>query len=261
MPPEYRTPVQITNLPDRDDPRDDAELLALKPDVYIDYGDVEDDYVKALEAISGRTHLPGIILDGRLTNLPNVYRKLGAALGVPERGERLAAEAQRILDKYRSTLAAAPVKAYLACSQNGLSPCLAGHSFGEAAELLGAANVAGSTATAPRRPLTVDEIRAFAPTVIIAASKTSATALRTDPAWRDVPGVAGRRVHVPPDVPFNWGPRPPSVNRLLGMIWLAYALPERPFDDAFFADVAAFFATFYHYTPTQEQLRKLVAEQ
>ena len=227
-------------------------------DVYVDYGTVDSDYVDALEAISERTRIPGIILDGRLTNIPTVYRKLGSAFGVPDRGERLAAEAERILGKYRNLLASPGVRVYLACSQNGTTPCLDGHSFGEAAQWLGATNTAGGTETAPRRPLTVEEIRLSAPDVIIAASKASAASLRADSAWREIAAVAAGRVHVPPDLPFNWGPRPPSVNRLLGLMWMAYVLPARPFDEAFFADVRAFFETFYHVTPTQEQLRRLV---
>ena len=74
IPPEYRAPAQITNLPDRDDPRYDAELLALDVDVYVDYGTVDSDYVEALEAISSGTNIPGIILDGRLPNIPTAYR-------------------------------------------------------------------------------------------------------------------------------------------------------------------------------------------
>ena len=130
MPPEYRTARQIASLPERDDPRYDAELLALDVDVYVDYGTVDGDYVAALEAISARTGIPGIILDGSLENIPAVYRRLSAALGVPERGERLAGEAERIIDKYRGALADPPVRVYLACSQNGLTPCVEGHSSG-----------------------------------------------------------------------------------------------------------------------------------
>ncbi len=258
IPPEYRAPALITNLPDRDDPRYDAELLALGVDVYVDYGTVDSDYVEALEAISERTRIPGIILDGRLTNIPAVYRGLGVAFGVPDRGERLAAEAERILSKYRGVLAAPGVRVYLACSQNGTTPCLEGHSFGEAAQWLGATNTGGTTQTAPRRPLNMEEIRASAPDVIIAASKASAASLQADPAWREIAAVAASRVHAPPDLPFNWGPRPPSVNRLLGLIWMAYVLPARPFDEAFFGDVRTFFETFYHVTPTPEQLRRLI---
>src|SRR5262245_48691704 len=260
MPPEYRALRQIVSLPDRDDPRYDAELLALDVDVYVDYGTVDDDYVAALEAISERTKIPGIILDGSLEKIPSVYRRLGAALGVTERGERLAREAERVIDKYRGTLADPPVKAYLACSQNGLTPCLEGHSSGEVAALLGAVNVGGKLEQQGRRPLTLDEIRARAPDVIIAASASSVQTLRTAADWQALPAVAAGRVYAPPDLPFNWGPRPPSVNRLPSLIWLAYAARGRAFDDEFREDVGRVFAAFYHVTPTAEQIEQLVSD-
>jgi iron complex transport system substrate-binding protein len=259
MPPEYRALLQIVNLPDRDDVRYDAELLALDVDVYVDYGTIDDDYVAALEAISERTKVPGIILDGALANVPAVYRRLGAALGVAERGERLAREVERILDKYRGTLADPPVKVYLACSQNGLTPCVEGHSSGEVAMLLGAINVGGKLGD-PRGPLTLDEIRARAPDVVIAASSSSAQSLRAAPEWQTLPAVAAGRVHAPPDLPFNWGPRPPSVNRLAGLIWLAYAARGRPFDAQLREDVGRLFAALYHVTPTDAQLEQLLAD-
>lgn len=257
MPPAYRTPVAITNLPDRDDPQYDAELLALDVDVYVDYGTVDGDYVAALEAITARAGIPGIILDGALAGVPGVYRRLGAALGVRARGERLAAEAERILDKYRGTLT--DVRVYLACSGNGLVPCLEGHSFGEAASMLGAINVGGSTATAARRPLSLDEIREREPDVVIAASCEAAQRMRADTQWQQIAAVAAGRIHAPPDVPFNWGPRPPSVNRLAGLIWLAYVARKRTFDEAFYGDMRSLFETFYHVTPTRAQLEALVA--
>jgi iron complex transport system substrate-binding protein len=258
IPPQFREMVPIVNLPERDDPRYDAELLALDVDVYIDYGTVDADYVDALEAISSRTGIPGVILDGRLTQIPATYRKLGAALGVSERGSELAAAAERLLGKYRGALAGAAPRVYLACSRDGLSPCFRGHSAGEVVELLGATNVAGSLEDAARRPLTLAEIKELAPDVIIAASPDAAAAIRAEGAWRDVAAVAAGNVHAPPILPFNWGPRPPSVNRVAGLIWLAYVLPGKPFDDEFYAEMRDFFASFYHTTLTREQLRELV---
>lgn len=259
MPPEYRSLPPITTLPERDDPQYDRELLALQPDLYVDYGTIDADYVGALEDISKRTGIAGVIFDGRFDNIPAVYRKLGAALDVQARGDQVAAVATRLLEKHRGALAGSGVRTYLACSQDGLLPCVEGHSSGEAAAWLGAINVAGTTATAPRRALTIEEIRAAAPTVIVATSPTAAARLRADPQWRTIPAVAAGRVYAPPALPFNWGPRPPSVNRLLGMLWLAYVLPGRPFDDEFFDDAQQFFETFYHVTLTREQLTRLAA--
>jgi iron complex transport system substrate-binding protein len=258
MPPALRSPKPIKKLPDRDDPRYDDELVALMPDVYVDYGTVDDDYVGAVDAIEGRTKVPAIILDGRLTNIPETYRRIGAALGVPERAEPLAEEAQRLIDKYRD--AAASVRVYLACSRDSLMPCLQGHAYGEAADLLGALNTAGTTATAPKRPLTVQEVRLSKPDVVVAASQLSADIMRNDPEWHEVDAVASGLVFFPPEQPFSWGPRPPSVNRLLGLVWMAYVLRSRPFDDAFFADVTSAFETFYHFTPTRDQIARLVAD-
>src|SRR5262245_19879501 len=42
FPAEYRKPVLIRQLPEVDNPQADAELVALKPDVYIDYGTVHE---------------------------------------------------------------------------------------------------------------------------------------------------------------------------------------------------------------------------
>ena len=260
MPPAFRNPRQIVNLPESDDPRYDAELLALDVDVDVDYGTVDPDYVTALEAISARTEVPGIILDGALENVPAVYRRLGAALGVPERGEQLAAEAERIIEKYRGALADPPVKLYLACSPNGLTPCVEGHSSGEVAALLGAVNVGGKLAGPGRRQLTLDDVRERAPDVLIAPNGSAATQLRAAPEWQAVSAVAAERVHAPPDLPFNWGPRPPSVNRLFGVMWLAYVARGRAFDDEFRADVTRAFATFYHVTPTAAELDRLLAD-
>jgi iron complex transport system substrate-binding protein len=114
--------------------------------------------------------------------------------------------------------------------------------------------------TAPRRQLTLEEIRALAPDVIIASSRASQAALFADPEWRDIPAVANGRVHVPPGLPFNWGPRPPSVNRLPGMIWMSYVLRPKAFDDEFDADLGAFFEAFYHLDLDARQLRALINE-
>jgi iron complex transport system substrate-binding protein len=260
MPPEYRAPRQVVNLPERDDPRYDAELLALDVDVYVDYGTVDDDYIAALEAISERTRIPALILDGSLENVPGVYRRLGAALGVAERGERLAREAERIFAKYRGALADPPVRVYLACSANGLTPCVEGHSSGEAAALLGAVNAGGTLDASPRRQLTLAEIRERAPAVVIAANSAAAAALRASPEWQSLPAVRRGRIYAPPDVPFNWGPRPPSVNRLAGIVWLAYVARGRSFDAEFREDMRRLFAAFYHVTPTAAQIDALVRD-
>jgi iron complex transport system substrate-binding protein len=263
FPPAYRSPIFIKQLPEVDNPAADAELLAIKPDVYVDYGTVQEDYVAAVEAVQRRTGVPGIILDGAIARIPETYRRLGAALGVADRGERLATAADRLLTKYRGTLTGpSSPRVYLACSADGFVPCLEDDTAGEQLRWLGGTNVAGTRATSPRRPLAIDEIRALAPQVIVISAGAGAVArLRANPVWQSLDAVKAGRVHAYPSLPYNWAPRPPSVNRLPGVVWLAYAVRSRAFDADFDADIRAFFRDFYHLEPTDAQLRKLVGGQ
>ncbi len=262
FPPPYRNPVFIRQLPEVDNPAADAELLALKPDVYVEYGTVQDDYIASLEAVQRRTGVPGLILDGGLERIPETYSRLGSALGVGERGERLATAADRILAKYRGVLSSSPSsqRVYLACSADGLVPCLEDESGGEQLKWIGGVNVAGSRATAPRRPLSIDEIKALGPHAIVVNGGPAGVArLRTNPAWQTVDAVGAERVYAWPGLPYSWGARPPSVNRLPGVVWLAYVLAGRSFDAEFAGDVRALFRDLYHVELTDLQLRKLVA--
>jgi iron complex transport system substrate-binding protein len=258
FPPAYRTPVFIKQLPEVDNPAADAELLAIKPDVYVDYGTVQADYIASVEAVQRRTRVPGIILDGALTRIPETYRRLGAALGVSARGEHLASVADRILSKYRGVVSSSSPRVYLACSADGFVPCLEDDSAGEQLRWLGGVNVAGTRATSPRRPLTIDEIKALSPQVIVVAGGASVAAkLRASAAWQSLDAVGAGRVYAYPALPYNWGPRPPSVNRLPGIVWLAYTVRGRPFDAEFDGDVRSIFKDFYHLELTEAQLRKL----
>lgn len=258
FPPAYRNPTLIRQLPEVDDPAADAEVLALKPDVYIDYGSVEADYIRSVEAVQRRTKVPGIILDGALSRIPAMYRRLGAVLGVRERGERVAEAADHVLAKYKDALASGPpARVYLACSADGYLPCLEDESGGEVLRWLGGVNVAGTRATAPARPLTIAEIRAMNPQFVVTSGPVAR--LLTDASWRTLDAVRGGRVHQWPSLPYSWGGRPPSVNRLPGVAWLAYVARGRIFDAEFLDDLRQLFEQMYHLRLTDAQLRKLLA--
>lgn len=259
MPEAFQRPVQIMRLPNADDADQDAELLALKPDLYVDYGDVTGDYVGALEKVQRRTGIPGITFDGALERIPFTYRRLGALLGVEMRAERLASHTEHLLTKYRRALQSdVPPRAYLACSRDGSIPCFEDERNGEIATFLGATNVAGSANTAPLRPITRDDLKNWDPDVIIVANAATAENWLSDPQTQSLRAVRNGHVYAPPALPFSWGPRPPSVNRLLGVIWFAHVLPGKRFDAEFYREVRDFFRVFFQVDPGTERLRALV---
>lgn len=256
-PPELRSPKPIALLPNANDDRKDGELVALKPDIYVDYGDIKDDYIHSLENVQNRTGIPAIILDGALQNIPATYHRLGTALGVTNRGDDLAKYVDDLLAKYRSVLqkSSKPPRAYLSCSGDNVIPCHAETRSGEILDFLGAINVVGTAQSAPMRPVTLDDMKSWDPDVIVVASAESAARLQRD--WPSLRAVGQHRVQVLLSVPFNWGPRPPSVNRLIGMIWLAYVLPGKEFDKAYYDDMRELFIKLFHFSPSDEQMKRL----
>ena len=58
--------------------------------------------------------------------------------------------------------------------------------------------------------------------------------------------------------PYNWMGFPPSVQRLLGMTWMAKILYPTAADYDLYTEVSTYFQLFYHCELTQEQYDALV---
>ena len=68
------------------------------------------------------------------------------------------------------------------------------------------------------------------------------------------------RSRLAPVVPFGWFDAPPSLNRLLGVQWLARLLHPTLFPEPPAPVVKGFHARHYRRTPTDTQVQALVRE-
>jgi len=71
--------------------------------------------------------------------------------------------------------------------------------------------------------------------------------------------VRAGRVHLSPKLPFGWVDFPPSVNRLIGLWWLAKILYPAQFPEDLHALTADFYRRFYHVTPSDAQIERVLA--
>jgi iron complex transport system substrate-binding protein len=60
-------------------------------------------------------------------------------------------------------------------------------------------------------------------------------------------------------MPFGWVDFPPSVNRLIGLWWLAKILYPERFPEDMTKLTREFYALFYHRTPTDAQIAHVLA--
>ena len=60
--------------------------------------------------------------------------------------------------------------------------------------------------------VSMEQVLAWDPEVIVTIDQTFAQSVRSNPLWRSVSAVKTGRVHLSPKLPFGWIDFPPSVN-------------------------------------------------
>jgi iron complex transport system substrate-binding protein len=239
-------------------------VMRAKPDVIVDIGSTSATYVTLADRVSEQTGIPYLLFDGTLADTPRLLREVGRAIGAGDAAETLARDAERLLREVAERIARVPdgarPRTYFARGPNGLTTAPRGSMQAEALTLAGGYNVITAPPGFPGNlfNVTVEDVLLAKPDVIIASDPAFAAAVRGLPGWRDVPAVANGRVYVPPDVPFGWFDAPPSLNRLLGVQWLARILHPDLFPEPLAPRVKAFHTLYYHREPTDAQIRALL---
>ncbi len=237
-------------------------VLSLKPDLILDSGSVTETYVSLADRVQGQTGIPYALLNGRFDHIPQSYRTLGRLVGREREGEALAAYAEDTMKVVTGrTLKVSEAKrprVYYARGPRGLETGLGGSINVETIEFVGARNVAGERRGGLAN-VSIEQVLVWDPEVIVTIDQDFARDVRNDPRWASVAAVKAGRVHLSPKLPFGWVDFPPSVNRLIGLWWLGKVLYPELFPEDLRQRTRDFYARFYHVTPTDEQIERVLA--
>lgn len=239
-------------------------LLNLKPDLILDVGTINDTYISLADRVQTQTSIPYALLDGRFTAIASTYRKLGELTHRPDAGETFARYAENTIATITGRIAKIPndkrPRVYYARGPNGLQTGLGGSINVETIEFLGAQNVAGER-KGGMATVSVEQVLAWNPDVIITIEPAFAAAVRGDAVWAPIKAVKAGRIYLSPRLPFGWVDFPPSVNRLIGLWWLAKALYPDQFPEDLRPLTRDFYKQFYHIDLTDAQLDRVLASQ
>ncbi|MDH1252859.1 UNVERIFIED_CONTAM: iron ABC transporter substrate-binding protein [Comamonas sp. A-3] len=242
------------------------KLLALQPDLVLDSGSSDATHVSAAERLARQTGLACVLVQGSLGDHARQLREVGALLGAAGRGETLARHADEVARLVRAVTAdlgeQARPRVYLGRGANGLETGLADSINVEVIDYAGGRNVAAQAGRGGLTRVSMEQILAWDPEVILTQEAGFAERVRQDPLWRGISAVRSGRVHCAPVLPFGWLDGPPSVNRLIGVRWLLEKLhPGRlarqgakPLEQA----VREFYALFYGVQLSSAQLQALL---
>ena len=222
---------------------------------------VEEFWTPYADRVQEQTGIPYALLDGRFTGIASTYRTLGALIGRPEEAEKLARYTEdtlkTITGRIEPIAASERPRVYFARGPKGLATGLGGSINVETIELM-ARNVAGETQGGLAN-VSIEQILVWNPDVIVTIDQEFAASVRSDPSWASVKAVRDNRVHLSPKMPFGWVDFPPSVNRLIGLWWLAKILYPERFPEDLRALTQDFYSRFYHVTPSSAQIDHVLA--
>ncbi|MBP2649411.1 MAG: periplasmic binding protein [Firmicutes bacterium] len=267
--PKYRD-LPVVSWIDRGSTGNIEEIIKTKPDAILLMTDITEVNKKFADDMEQLTQIPVIMLDKDLPKMEQAFLVAGKAL---DREAQTAELAQYCRETFAMVQAKKPLVAerkpigvYYAEGRGGLETEPRGSWHAEIIEFVGGVNVADSDLPASgkigRSPVSLEQVMNWNPEVVLIGyfrdgESSSFPQIISNQEWRDIRAVRDRRVYEIPTAPFNWFDRPPAVNRLIGIRWVANVLyPDiYPFD--FRAEVKRFYSLFYHYQLSDQEVDQL----
>ena len=153
------------------------------------------------------------------------------------------------------------VRLYYAEGPKGLQTDTQGTINTEIVDLAGAVNVAGGSAR--RIDVSMDQVLAWDPDIIIISTDGDENhqvykQILSGKEWGSLKAVQRKNVYEIPSVPYDWINRPPSVNRIIGIQWLANLLYPDVYNIDIKKETKSFFKTFYSYELSDEEVEEIL---
>ncbi len=223
--------------------------------------------ISSADELQEQLGIPVVVVDTSMDNITEAYTFMGGLLGKEDRAAELAAYCTSVFDDVVAKVADIPdedrVSVYYAEGEDGLSTEPETSSHAAALGYAGAVNVADVEATpgSGMSPVSLEQILAWNPDVIISWGAQRGGAydtIRENADWASIAAVQTGRVYAMPNTPFSWMDRPPSVNRFLGIQWLANLLYPEVYDVDMVEVTTEFYKLFYSVELTEQQAKDLL---
>lgn len=240
-------------------------IISAAPDVIIDMGDVKDTVVEDMDRIQAQTGIPTIFIEANLATMAQAWETLGQVLGQAETGKAMADYTTEVLTMARENAAQIPedqrVRVLFTMGDTGLEVVGRSSIHSEVIEVVGAVNAAEQDAlsSSGNDTVSMEQVLNWQPDAILLSPDSIYDTIGADTLWADVTAVQNGRFYEIPGEPYNWLSRPPSIQRLLGILWLGNLLYPQQYDYDMVEKAQEFYKLFYHYELSAQQAETLLS--
>ncbi|MFH0921195.1 MAG: ABC transporter substrate-binding protein [Fibrobacterota bacterium] len=246
-------------------------ILKAHPDIILSIGYMDQSDAAFADRIQQQIGIPVVIADARLLKMDTAYRFLGSIIGIAARADSLAVYCRRTLDEVTAAVSKIPmgkrIRTYYAEGLKGLETDPSGSMHAEVLDFVGSVNVADIPMAQlyGRATVTFEQILFWKPELILvcldmgyAGGDGIYQRIMKDPDWQNIPAVRRGRIYQIPTLPFNWIDRPPCVNRVIGIKWLANLLYPDYYRINIRDEIQRFYSLFYHKRLTDAELKQVL---
>ena len=237
-------------------------LLASEAQVVIDVGEAKSTIVEDMDGLQEQTGIPFVHIDVKLASMDETYTMLGDLLGMADEAKALSDYCRSVYDSVKSAVDGVEKANLLYITgDTGLNVIAQGSYHSEVIDMLSnnLAVVDEPSSKGTGNEVDMEQILNWNPDVILFAPGSIYAAVGSDENWADVTAIQNGAYYEVPMGPYNWMGFPPSVQRLLGMLWMAKVLYPDAVDYDMYEAASTYFQMFYHCDLTREQYDALVA--
>lgn len=236
-------------------------LLASGAEVVIDVGEPKGSAKEDLDALQEQTGIPFIHVTAMLSSFADAYRMLGDLLDKQEEAEKIAAYLEEVYDTTQKVAEKADkVNLLYVTGDEGHNVIAQGSYHSEVIDLLSnnLAVVDEPSSKGTGNEVDMEQILNWNPDYIIFAPGSVYAEVGNDATWQQVKAIQDGNYFEAPQGPYNWMGFPPSVQRYLGMMWMAKLLYPEEADYDLYEKVSEYFDLFYHCSLSKEQFDSMM---
>ena len=237
-------------------------LLQSGAEVVIDVGEQKGSMVDDLNALQEQTGIPFVHIDCYTSSMGDTYRALGTLLGKETEGNALGEYCDKVYSRTNEIANSVEKVNLLYClGDKGENVIANGSYHAEVIDLLSnnLAVVESPSSKGTGNEVDMEQILAWNPDVILFAPGSIYATVGEDTSWKNVTAIREGRYYEVPNGPYNWMGFPPSVQRMLGMMWMAELLYPEAAGYDLQAEITEYFKLFYHTDLTADAYNALVA--
>ena len=249
-------------------------FIAQNPSIILDDASVMGNSSPTIDSMQSMMGSVPVVAAESSTNVSNYtgsIKFVGKILGAEDQANKLVSFYNNVTQTVTSTVSNIPqdqkVTVYYAEGSKGLQTDPSGSMHSQLIDFCGGVNVAQQpdvklTAGNGMTAVSMEQVLKWNPSVIITNNQQFYNSVYNDSSWQDVTAVKNHKVYLTPSAPQGWFDRPPSVNTIIGIPWVAKTLYPDKFQNVNMTSLTKeFYSEFYHVNITDSDVQNLLNNQ